>query len=116
MTRSSDNWRTRPGSFDTLHAAHIFPTSSALSQWMVASLTAGNLVDPMDLPRKPPKVTDKQQIARQAKEIEQLTTQNELLRRENEKLRKELSDERHAREAADRRIAFLELKDEKPPL
>lgn len=26
MTRSSHNWKTRPGSFDVLHAAHIFPT------------------------------------------------------------------------------------------
>ena len=89
---------------------HVFPTSSALSQWMTASLAAGKLVDPMDLPRKPLKVTDRQQIARQAKEIEQLGIQLEVLRRENEKLRKELHDERHEREAAERRIALLEQK------
>ena len=89
---------------------HVFPISSKFSQWMRASLDAGKLVDPMELPSKPPKVADKQQGARQAKEIERLTTENILLRRENEKLLKELGDERHAREASERELASLKLK------
>ena len=36
MTRSSGNWKTRPGSFDTLHAAHIFPTDG--NPWGIPSL------------------------------------------------------------------------------
>ena len=36
MTRSSDNWKTRPGSFDTLHAAHIFPTDG--NEWGIPAL------------------------------------------------------------------------------
>lgn len=104
-----------PGHYTTRNVGgHVFPTSGKLSEWMRASLDAGKLVDPLDLPQKPPKVTDKQQVARQAKEIERLTMQNTLLQRENDKLLKQLSDERHAREAADRQIALLKLLYEPP--